>query len=153
MWNYYVHNGNYQGYNIGFDPVSLLKSFEVDPNDNYLNAFTVYYGPIIYDAAAQEKAIIDFASQMEKRYNRGNYKLGYLMVEIRKFVETEGYFFKSKAFEAENEFRIMICISDDRIPLEESSKYSGEYNKKIFEDICVKNGVVIPYLSIREALI
>lgn len=30
------------------------------------------------------------------------------MIEIRNYIETQGYFYKSKAFEAENEFRVMI---------------------------------------------
>lgn len=151
MWNYYVHNDTYQGYNIGFNPVSFLKSFDVDIKDNRMNSFSVNYGKIIYDYKKQEDEIIHFAAELEDSINKGNKALGYLMIEIRNYIETQGYFYKSKDFKAENEFRVMITIVDERVPTQESDaqKYSGIHNKKICENVCIKNGLIVPYLSVE----
>ena len=37
MWNYYVHNGKYQGYNIGFNIEKLLKSFDIEKRKRQIN--------------------------------------------------------------------------------------------------------------------
>ena len=41
MWNYYVNNGFYQGYNIGFNMQKLLKSFDTE-DKRHLDSFFVY---------------------------------------------------------------------------------------------------------------
>ena len=151
MWNYYVYNNTYQGYNIGFSPVSFLKSFDVDIKDNKINSFSVNYGQIIYDYKKQEDEIMHFAAKLEEIFNKKNNALGYMMIEIRNYIETQGYFYKSKAFEAENEFRVMITIADKRVPTQkkDAQKYSGIHNKKICENVCIKNGLIVPYLSVE----
>lgn len=70
MWNYYVYNNTYQGYNIGFNPVSFLKSFDVDIKDNKINSFSVNYGQIIYDYKKQEDEIMHFAAKLEEIFNK-----------------------------------------------------------------------------------
>ena len=47
MWNYYVNNGSYQGYNIGIRVIDLLKTFDT-PETNQMDAFIVRYGKVLY---------------------------------------------------------------------------------------------------------
>lgn len=60
------------------------------------------------------------------------------MIEIRNYIETQGYFYKSKAFEAENEFRVMITIADKRVPTQKKMlKNTVEYITRKFVKMCV----------------
>ena len=61
MWNYYVNNSNYQGYNIGININSLLKQFENIQNNP--KKMIIYYGDVIYNQAEQYKAIDTFLRQ------------------------------------------------------------------------------------------
>ncbi len=41
MWNYYVQNGHYEGYAIGFDLYKFLKTFDA-PSKDEMDSFSVY---------------------------------------------------------------------------------------------------------------
>ena len=67
MWNYYVNNGNYQGYNIGFSVNKFLKTFDINV-DKFIDPFIVYYGDVLYKEAEQYKEIKSFFDLIEKNY-------------------------------------------------------------------------------------
>lgn len=150
MWNYYVQNGNYKGYNIGFRADKFLRAFDTSDSHS-IDAFLVYYGNVLYSQKQQQDEIERFAYEIEK-YVQGLKKnqIKYAMLKIRSYIDAQGLFFKSPKFSSEKEYRIVICISNERIPRKdgEAEKYSGEFNKKMCEGYCVKNGLIAPFLQI-----
>lgn len=155
MWNYYVNNGSYQGYNIGFRTANLLKAFDV-PDPSVLDAFTVYYGNVIYDSKKQISEIERLAEWHESRlrYNsaktHSKFTREHAQYLLYSYIHSYGLFYKHQKFKSEDEFRIVIEIYDDRVPCskEAAQKYFGEYNKSIEKGFCCKQGLIVPYLSI-----
>lgn len=149
MWNYYVNNGSYQGYNIGFSINKFLKTFDINV-DKTIAPFTVYYGEVLYKESKQYKEISDFFDNLELKlkHNTDESKLSLRTIEIRNFIESKGAFFKNTAFESENEFRIVIGIADARVH-RQKDHYAGENNKEIKDEFTTKNGLIIPFLSVK----
>ena len=121
MWNYYVHNGKYEGYSIGFDVYDFLKSFDTDQK-NTSDPICIRYGKILYKKKEQEKeieTIVKLIEQHSKRRDNEDEKsiLNICMVRLRHYIEAYGAFFKDEAFEDEREFRIVIEISENRLRL------------------------------------
>ena len=157
MWNYYVNNGAYQGYSIGFKMDEFLRSFDT-PNPNINDAFIVYYGKVLYTEKTQfeeinriaeglQKGITLNASGSESAKNRG---INYAALWLRNYIDSRGIFFKHPKFKSEEEYRIIIEINDERIPRKEgdADKYVGEHNKKMIEGFTTKRGLVVPYLKV-----
>lgn len=142
MWNYYVNNGLYQGYNIGINVLEFLKTFDVE-NKNLLDAFTVYYGKVIYNKGKQYKELEILFQDLEKENN-----FDYIKIRLKLYIDTYCAFFKHIKFENEKEFRIVIEISDKRIPRTDNH-FVGLSNKFIEYDFCTKNGLIVPYLSVK----
>lgn len=151
MWNYYASDGKYSGYNIGLSVQKLRETFDTD-SEGIRNAFEVIYGKVLYSEEDQFAYIEEFA----KRIQRGNpdeeklSSIDYGVIWIRHFIECDGLFFKDSKFSSENEYRFMISISDKRIPRGkgDGEKYSGKFNKLIYEDFRIRNGVIVPYLIV-----
>lgn len=155
MWNYYVNNGSYQGYNIGFRPTKLLKTFDI-PDPSVWDAFSVYYGNVIYDNKTQFSEIERFAKWIESRLiiSPGRphpvYTIEQAQFRLHTYIRTYGLFYKHPKFKSEDEFRFLIEIHNDRIPRseKEAEKYIGKYNRKMKQGFCCKQGLVVPFLSI-----
>lgn len=157
MWNYYVNNGLYQGYNIGFKIEELLKTFDT-PNPKTNDAFTVYYGKVLYSEKSQFEEIDTVLTGLENGINRIGLEsehallraISYAKLWIRNYIDSRGIFFKHPKFQSENEYRIIIEIADNRIPRKagDADKYFGEHNKKIIEEFTTKRGLIVPYLKI-----
>lgn len=157
MWNYYVNNGAYQGYNIGFRVSELLKAFDT-PKENQLDSFMVYYGKVLYSEKEHYAEIERLAEGMEKGIifssSDGNgvteRALKYAQLRLRSYIESHGAFYKHPKFKSEEEFRIIIEIADDRIPRtdEDGKKYFGEYNRRIKQGFCSKQGLIVPFLTV-----
>ena len=159
MWNYYVNNGMYQGYNIGFNMEKLLSTFDGEEN-NKLDAFLVYYGNVLYDEKKQmieiEAAVRDVESYIH-RYMKTEDKpdrekaFAYGQIRLQYYLDTVGTFFKHPKFKSEDEYRIAIEILDERIPhsLEEASKYFGVHNRTMVEEFHTKKGLIVPCLSVH----
>lgn len=153
MWNYYVSNGIYRGYNIGFEPHKLLKTFDVD-NFNTADAFMVYYGPVIYNKNDQLKEISSLADTVTKYVkstfhdSENNYK--YATISLKQYIDSYGLFFKNTSFRSEEEYRIVISIANELIPhdIKVAQKYYGENNKKMCEGFYTKNGFIVPFLNV-----
>lgn len=148
MWNYYVNNGHYEGYNIGINMEKFLDTFDTG-NTEELDSFEIRYGNVLYKKADQYKKIERLAERIED--NIDEIQIEHLALSLRQYIETEGLFFKNKAFEAENEFRIIMSIANDHIPhsTADAEKYFGDNNKMMYEGFCTKKGLVVPYLNIK----
>lgn len=160
MWNYYVNNGSYQGYNIGLRVIDLLKTFDT-PETNQMDAFIVRYGKVLYKEKDQFAEIQRLAEETEKYIafasiddtNRET-KIKYAQIDLRNYIHSCGAFYKHPKFESEQEFRIIIEIAEERVPRKidsnrsQAEKYFGENNKKIVEGFTTKCGLIVPFLSV-----
>ena len=151
MWNYYVKNGHYEGFNIGFDLHELIKTFD-NASEQAMDCFLVYYGKVIYQREKQFEVVKKIIEKIDvmKNYPVGS-PIQFAALILRNDIESKGLFIKHPEFSSEREYRIVIHIADQRIPhsLEEAQKYFGENNKQIVEDFCVKNGMIVPFLKIK----
>lgn len=108
MWNYYSHSSNYQGYNIGVNIKKFLKTLNrrsvlsIDP-------YFIYYGKVIYTEQEQKQEIRDFCNFLEDNKLSSRQRKLYLW----EYITTYGLFYKNKAFKNEEEYRIVISVSED----------------------------------------
>lgn len=147
MWNYYVNNGFYQGYNIGFNMQKLLKSFDTE-DKRHLDPFFVYYGKVLYSKKDQDKEINNLFDVLEhSNFARLN-KFEQIKFELRSYIEHKGMFYKSDKFSHEKEYRIVLEFSDFRVH-KDKTHYFGENNQQIKDDFVIKNGLVVPILKVK----
>lgn len=147
MWNYYVHNGKYEGYNIGFDVYNFLKSFDTESR-NTADPVTFYYGKVLYNERDQFRELKSVADFIEKNRRRlGSYAVPHNMVFLRQYIESHGLFFKHAAFQAEKEFRIVLSLTDNRVSASRENYYN-ENLKKMKPGFYERNGVLVPYMAI-----
>lgn len=144
MWNYYVNNGLYQGYNIGINIQCFLETFKM--GKNALDPFLVYYGNVLYNKKQQFDELENIFTELEQEKN-----FCYISVKLKMYIDTFCAFFKSSKFSDEKEFRIVIEINDSRVNRinKNSEKYIGSNNKYIKYDFCVKNGIIVPFLTVK----
>lgn len=126
MWNYYLKNGSYQGYNLGFNFNSTIiydKSTEI--------GFEYHILPIIY---MKETKIQIIRNIIEKFYNASvNSKDFSVCIDlIKDLLQNRILQFKSEHFAHENEVRIILCVPID--------------NSKIKREYGIKNGNLVPYV-------
>lgn len=146
MWNYYVHNGKYQGYNIGFNIEKLLKSFDTE-EPRTADPFKVVYGKVLYDKKKQYEEILRLFEEIEIRKNFSQ-SLDYIVVQLRYYIDSYGAFFKNPSFKAEKEYRICIEIDDERLK-KDKSHFSGTHNRKMKYDYRTSNGLIVPYIAVE----
>lgn len=67
------------------------------------------------------------------------------------YIDTFCAFFKNSKFSDEKEFRIVIEINDFKVnEINKNSKnYIGSNNKDIKYDFCIKNGIIVPFLTVK----
>lgn len=151
MWNYYVKNGSYQGYNIGIRVESFLEY--IGTMLPYNDAISIYYGKVLYNLKRQEEEIEHLLITMEESMvgsSKGfmvNRDL--MMWYLKHYIELYGVFYKHPKFEGEKEYRFVIEAEEEngyRLPFD-SKELRGK-EKTIREDFCVKNGIIAPYLTV-----
>ncbi len=151
MWNYYASNGAYTGYNIGLSVPAFLKTFDVE-NISAQDGFIVFYGNVLYEKKQHFAAIEEIAQTIEKSAMEypSIYHISKAATVIRTYIELRGVFFKDGRFKSENEYRFLFSIADKRIPHSEkdAQKYTGLYNKRLCEDFCVKQGLIVPFMKV-----
>ena len=156
MWNYYVRNGAYQGYSIGFKIREFLKTFDT-PKSDVMDSFFIYYGKVVYKEKEQIEEIERYLSETEKKLQaeiwreKSQYWKEWIKNEIKEKLKLYGLFFKYKSFESEKEFRIVLDIYDTHIPRTETAanKYFGTNNKHISEAFYTRGGMIVPCLQIK----
>ena len=150
MWNYYVHEGKYQGYNIGFNVEKLLKSLDSDTSKS-IDPFSVVYGNFLYDSRKQKEEILHLFNRMEDNINKASDKskeIDYYVMDLRSYIDSYGAFYKNPSFAQEKEFRFCIEIDDDRLN-QKKSHYSGTTNKKMNCRYRVSYGLIVPYIAVK----
>ena len=165
MWNYYVHNGNYQGYNIGINMNKLLKTFHSIGLDK-IGKIKISHGNVLYNLKEQNFEIELFLNSTEsalrEHYNLFNNEndesqnqihnsfIAYGEMIIYQYIENSAAFFKHTKFSGENEFRIVVEIREDLIPYnkETAKEFFGESYENMYLNFCVKNGLLVPYLQV-----
>ena len=147
MWNYYVHNGKYEGYNIGFDIYKFLKSFDSEKT-NVVDPIIFKYGKVLYKKSNQDKEIanvVDFVEQgnQKKDDNALAVKAGYL----KYYIETYGLFFKHEVFNNEKEYRIVLSIAEHNLH-SKRDYYINDNLKNMKLNFYERNGVFVPYMEV-----
>lgn len=151
MWNYYVKNGNYQGYNIGFTINQMLNCFD----SISASKVSVLYGDVIYDESMQIEILSALLTEKlnrlekdleilnkqpeEKRDLNSEFVNQQCMNEIIDNIESLRLFFKDEAFKNEEEFRFVLKIPSDNAILENEDFGTG---------YAIKNGIFTPYCEI-----
>ena len=144
MWNYYVNNGNYQGYNLGFNIEKFLKTFDTEKSD-IVDPFFVLYGGVIYREKNQFEVIESEIRKIELLRDKDD---EYIMIQLIQFIDRYGLFFKHSKFEHEKEYRIVIEIDERCLNKNGFKNCFGENNKKIEYEFTTKHGLVVPYLNV-----
>ena len=151
MWNYYVKNGSYQGYNIGIRVESFLEYIgRMLPNND---STSVYYGRVLYNLKKQEEEIeqllITMEDDMDESSRNDTAYMDGMMWYLKRYIELYGVFYKHPKFEGEKEYRFVIEAEEKdgyRLPFD--PKEVNNEGKSIKEDFCVKNGIIAPYLTV-----
>ena len=146
MWNYYVHNGRYQGYNIGFNAEKLIKVLD-SKKPGTIDPFSVVYGNVLYDTKKQKKEILHLFDRIEYGVNRTK-DIDYYVLELRSYIDSYGAFFKNPSFSQEKEYRICIEIDDERLK-REKPHVSSSINTRMRCSFRVSNGFIVPYIAVK----
>lgn len=152
MWNYYIRNGNYQGYNIGIRVYEFLKNFDNDNNDRK-DPIKFYCGNVLYKKKEQDKEIEELCKTIEKyelKYGGVEHYKQIAMMHLWIYTECYGLFYKDESFSDENEYRIVLQFEEHLagVSVAEYFKNSNSDIKYIFFE---RNGVLVPCLSVPLA--
>lgn len=148
MWNYYVNNNSYQGYNIGFDTYKLLSGFDTQ-RKGQVDCFGIYYGNVLYDRKKQEAEIEVFAQNLENMFiHETCFDIISAQLVLRDYIDSYAMFYKHPKFKSENEFRIIISINEDMVESPKDSCFSAS-GRSLKKEYHVKNGFIIPCLSLQ----
>ena len=148
MWNYYVQNGEYQGYSIGIDLYKFLKSFDVNNKGDALDPIFFFYGEVIYSERKQKRQIETICNKIERnnvKTRSDDYQ--YSMYELYMYICSHGMFFKDKNFEHEKEYRILIMMSEACVSKDKTS-FNNKFNKEIKLNFYERMGILVPCLEV-----
>ena len=152
MWNYYIHNGNYQGYNIGINVYDFLKHFDDRGKlPDKKNPIKFYFGDVLYSPKKQEieiegicKSIEEFGTNSES--NSLSLQLG--MARLWEYIECYGLFFKDNSFSDEKEYRIVIQVDEVLAGTSISSYFKHNTEMNVEFTFFERNGVLVPCLMV-----
>lgn len=107
MWNYYVKDNKFEGVNIGFSPIGIRESIDIETR-GFVDFLVVEYDydekkDILYDLIY---ALYSLRSQDDNKYNQIK---NIIIKELSKWESA----FKSECFEHEEEVRIAIHLPVD----------------------------------------
>lgn len=144
MWNYYLKNGKYQGYNIGISLEKVLHYIEgLD-----LKKCDFWQSRVIYSFPEQVEYLIDYISKVDyelyccRREAKTSNDIYSLLIaaqeEIIEKIEFCRLFFKSEDFINEKEYRFVLRISDD---IQENVIFTPGF--------MIKEGIITPYYDLK----
>ncbi len=155
MWNYYIRNGNYQGYNIGIKIYDFLKSFDHESDEKY-DQIRFYCGDVLYKQNKQEEEIDVLCKSIEDIcHDQYNSVDKHLLIQIAMaylwaYIECCGLFYKDESFSDEKEYRIVIQY-DVPVAGITLSSFLGANNSRIEYSYFERNGIIVPCLMVPLA--
>lgn len=152
MWNYYIHNGNYQGYNIGIKIFDFLKNFDSETTDNN-DPIRFYCGNVLYKKGQQEKEIellCNFIENFGEKFADTPYAFQFAMARLWMYIDCYGLFFKDERFSEEKEYRIVIQFEEPLAGCSISSYFKSN-DRKIEYSFFERNGILVPCLLVPLA--
>lgn len=142
MWNYYIKNDNYQGYNICFTINQLVKCLE---KVNY-NNMKLFYGQVLYTYKDQAAALQNMLIERNNEYienlsvNENKEKvLEAILFKVTDYINDYKLFYKDEAFMGEKEYRFIMKIPNN---------YLNDDNKQKM-GFSIKKGVFTPYCDLK----
>ena len=149
MWNYYVKNGSYQGYNIGIRIESFLEYVgKMLPNSD---TTSIHYGKVLYNLKKQEEEVEALLETMESSMDNSvgvQTSREIAMWYLKRYIDLYGVFYKHPKFEGEKEYRFVIEAEEDGYKLPFDLGEGRSFKKSITKDFCIKNGIVAPFLTV-----
>lgn len=112
MWNYYLKNGNYQGYNLGFNVPKLKERFHYRPGSlTYVSEFVI----VEYEEFEKDDILKDFIRALFSFIHQDDEQLSTIKMAIANELFKWRYSFKSQYFSHEKEVRVLIHapLNDD----------------------------------------
>ena len=143
MWNYYVKDGNYQGYNLGLQINHIIKSFSRLDDEN----ITLFYGNVIYKDTEKieylKSRILSIDQTLKTRIENEKEQEDYpgeiydlAKGELLDFIETARLFFKDESFINESEYRFIIKLPKD---------YNETSHPVLNNGYDVRGGIIVPH--------
>lgn len=123
MWNYYVKDGSYQGYNIGFKNPYICSRL----SDERLIYDVFRLSPIIYSEKQLEESLRKYVDTID--WTREDFWVYFIQILCNGVLEH-----KMECFSHEQEVRMIYTASKEE---KKDIKYK------------VKNGVLVPYLELK----
>ena len=143
MWNYYIKNNGYQGYNLGIDIGYVRRCFE-----KYKGKQVDFFcDEVVYDRKVQVEII--YKELMRILAEHGERKKGIidhethtiefdtLMSDIYSLINKLKLFFKNPAFSSEEEYRFILAVEND---FSESSDLALQFRVG-------KSGIITPFIE------
>lgn len=151
MWNYYTKDGNYQGYNLGFDETDLFfgakekssGSFDYEIIDCTINyEKTKQESILIYMLKKIDEDICDYAKSYGMQHLNNYNQDSFANTSFHGRLDYSKYRLTCKhpAFADEREYRCVLSISDAMI-----KKHSDIFTKEFF----VRNGIITPCCTLK----
>ncbi|MGI5891939.1 MAG: DUF2971 domain-containing protein [Bacillota bacterium] len=143
MWNYYITNGNYQGYSLGFDDFLIKHYKENDLQDKCGKGVCLETYQVIYNDSEKRQLLEEFILALYK-YRLEDNRYLQISSSISGMLSLWQMLFKSSCFAHEKEIRAVMFIPK-QIP-------QGAKKCKDFPiEFRSKAGYIIPYITIRFA--
>jgi hypothetical protein len=152
MWNYYVKDGAYRGYNLGLDTDVISSFFSNLSNPN----IKLVSGAVIYDKANQidkvYKKLRHLLSQFDSHIASLSEEeddtpiIDNFQDNLSDYINEQKVFFKNPAFASEQEYRFVLKIHND------FSDYSHENSSMNEPDLKVDfrigaSSIITPYVE------
>lgn len=145
LWNYYVKNGHYEGYNLGFTVHRLMGCFE--NLSASLQWSDVFYGPVLYDAKKQRDELTRIIKAAAEIYRED--KTDRALTAFVDDVNLTRMFCKNPIFSSECEYRIVVKAFQPESPAK-TEPAPAEKNQldPIRRGFTIKSSAFAPHLDI-----
>ncbi len=144
MWNYYVRNGGYQGYNFQLSLSCLLESFSQITSPDV----DIFYGKVIYKESEKVSILKNLILSEDEKLHKSllsikdpqsiDFANEGALEDLITFLNDYRLFFKDTAFSSEKEYRFVLRIPADYTEQSELPPIL----EMAFEP---RNGVVTPF--------
>lgn len=134
MWNYYVKNSRYQGYNLGLNVKEIQEQLSFD--EEYIMSYHI--GPVVYNNDEKKEIIKKIINEAYLAKDSG---LQCIENGIADRLMDLRMIFKNAAFEHEEEVRIII-----NIPKERREDCLSKEVKIYYRNV---QGLIAPYIEIK----